>query len=503
MTHHNRNAISNISMILLTILRVGLGWHCLYEGLAKLFEPGWTSANYLMGSRWIFSGFFNWLASSPGLLRVIDFLNVWGLIFIGLGLFLGAFTRVASIAGAFLLLLYYLAYPPFVGMELGVPAEGNYIIVNKTLIEVFTLGVLAFIPTGHYFGLDRIIWRLWKKITKKSKKEESDSGALLNRREILKGLAPIPFLAPFIWATASKKAFESYEEKNLADAYTSATVKTFNFTSLNELKVQVPHTQIGGVDFSKLILGGNLIGGWAHARDLVYVSSLVKRYHSLEKISETFQLAERCGINAFLTNNALSSIMMSYWKRNMGKIKFISDCGSGDLFEAIQQSIDNGAAACYVQGQRADNLVETGDFDSIAKALDMIRQNGLPAGIGGHYLKTVQECIKQGLEPDFWMKTFHHLNYWSATAPTERDNVFCREPEETIAFMKDLKQPFIAFKVLAAGAIRPADGFRWALENGADMLCVGMYDFQIVDDVNTFCETINSPDLKRERPWIV
>jgi uncharacterized membrane protein YphA (DoxX/SURF4 family) len=500
--HSNKSVISNLSMTLLVLLRVGIGWHCLYEGLAKLFEPGWTSANYLMGSRWIFSGFFRALASNPELLKVVDFLNTWGLILIGLGLFLGAFTRIASISGAFLLVLYYLAYPPFVGMELGVPAEGNYLIVNKTLIEAFGLIVLTFIPTGQYLGLDRIIDRLKQKV-KKTRDEESASKMSLDRREVIKSLSPLPLLAPFIWATASKKSFESYEEQNLADTYTSATVKHFNFSSLAELKEKVPHTHIGGVDFSRLILGGNLIGGWAHARDLIYVSSLVKKYHSMEKICETFQLAERCGINVFLTNNALSNIMVSYWKRNMGKIKFISDCGSGDLFDAIQVSIDHGAVSCYIQGERADRLVEDGDFDTIAGALDMIRQNGLPAGIGGHYLKTIQGCVEQGLEPDYWMKTFHHLNYWSAKAPTEQDNIYCRKPEETAAFMKDLKQPFIAFKTLAAGAIQPKDGFRWALENGADLLCVGMYDFQMVENVNTFCEIIKNPNLKRERPRIV
>ncbi len=501
MLHDNKSMISNISMALLVVLRVGIGWHCLYEGLAKLFEPGWTSANFLLGSRWIFSGFFNALASDPGLLKVVDFLNTWGLIFIGLGLFLGAFTRIASIAGAFLLLLYYLAYPPFVGLELGVPAEGNYIIVNKTLIEVFALIILAAIPTGQYFGLDRIIGRLKRKKAKTGG-QTSASETSLDRREVIKSLAPVPLLAPFIWATASKKAFESYEEKNLVDTYTSATVKTFDFSSLDDLKEKVPHTRLGGIEISRLILGGNLIGGWAHARDLIYVSSLVKKYHSMEKIAETFQLAERCGINAFITNNALSSIMMNYWKRNMGKIKFISDCGSGDLNEAIRVSIDHGAVSCYVQGERADRLVEEGDFDAIAKALDMIRKNGLPAGIGAHYLETIRRCVEHGLEPDYWMKTFHHLNYWSATAPTEWDNVFCRKPQETAAFMKDLKQPFIAFKTLAAGALQPADGFRWALENGADMLCVGMYDFQMIENVNTFCAIIKSPDLKRERPWI-
>ena len=66
--------------------------------------------------------------------------------------------------------------------------------------------------------------------------------------------------------------------------------------------------------------------------------------------------------------------------------------------------------------------------------------------------------------------------------------------------MKDLEQPWIAFKVLAAGAIHPKDGFRYAFKNGADFICVGMYDFQIVDDVNIALNAL-SGNFPRERPW--
>lgn len=58
--------------------------------------------------------------------------------------------------------------------------------------------------------------------------------------------------------------------------------------------------------------------------------------------------------------------------------------------ERVQMSIDYGASACYIQGQTADNLVNAGNFDLIAQALDLIRANDLPAGIGGHYLETIE-----------------------------------------------------------------------------------------------------------------
>jgi len=286
------------------------------------------------------------------------------------------------------------------------------------------------------------------------------------------------------------------------DAVTKPS-KTFQWTRLKALKEKVPAAKIGNLNLSRMILGGNLIGGWAHARDLIYVSKLVKAYHHREKIFETFRLAEACGVNAVLTNPVLCDVVNDYWKNGGGKIQFISDCAGNNLIEMIKKSIDAGACACYVQGGMTDDMVARGQFDLIDQALELIRRNGLPAGIGAHKLSTIAACVKKGFEPDFWMKTLHHTDYWSAKTETEHDNIWCREPEETVALMKDLKQPWIAFKVLAAGAIDPKVGFKYAFEGGADFICVGMYDFQIVDDANLAVDLLKSKDkLNRRRPWI-
>ncbi len=171
-----------------------------------------------------------------------------------------------------------------------------------------------------------------------------------------------------------------------------------------------------------------------------------------------------------------------------------------EYLDKVKRAIDTGAVACYIQGETADYYMKNGKPDAIAKVLDLIRQNGLLTGIGAHEIETVKACVDTGFTPDFWMKTLHHHNYWSAKNPEWHDNMFCFKPDETIAYMKTLPQPFIAFKVMAAGAILPADGFRYAFENGADFVCAGMYDFQMVEDVNIACEVLKS-DLKRERNW--
>jgi thiosulfate dehydrogenase [quinone] large subunit len=109
---------------------------------------------YLLESRGLFSTFFLSLAANPTAVRVVDFLNIWGLILIGLGLIVGLFTRISSILGMILLLLYYISQPPFIGLESALPTEGSYLIINKTLIELVALLVLFAFPSGRYAGLD-------------------------------------------------------------------------------------------------------------------------------------------------------------------------------------------------------------------------------------------------------------------------------------------------------------------------------------------------------------
>jgi len=141
---------------LFVVLRMLIGWHFLYEGISKLIHPAWSSLAFLAESKWILAGVAQWITSNQEVLNTVDFLNTWGLIAIGLGLILGLFTRWAAIAGTVLLALYYLFLPPFIGMETAAPQEGNYLIVNKNLIEAVMLLLIAVSPAARKFGLDTL-----------------------------------------------------------------------------------------------------------------------------------------------------------------------------------------------------------------------------------------------------------------------------------------------------------------------------------------------------------
>jgi hypothetical protein len=262
-----------------------------------------------------------------------------------------------------------------------------------------------------------------------------------------------------------------------------------------EASDQFPMGQLGKLRISRLICGGNLISGYAHSRDLIYVSELMKQYNTKEKVMETWELCEERGINAVLADprEKPMGILKEYWERG-GKIKWIAEGHPKveDIETNLKTSIDHGASAIYIQGGVGDKWVEAGRVDLVGKAVDFIRKNGVVAGVGGHMLKVVKAVEEAGIEVDFYMKTLNVVGYYSET------------PAETIEYMKTVDKPWIAFKVLGAGAVHPnaPEGFYHALKNGADFICVGMLDFQVAEDVmvaKNHLELVNKEG--RERPW--
>ncbi len=151
---------SNWQIFALTFLRILIGWHFLYEGLIKFFTPGWTAKVYLLGSVGPLAPLFKGITQSELILKIVDILNEWGLILIGLSLFTGLLSRLGKIFGIVLLSFYYLAYPPFAGLGINIQhVEGSYWIVNKNLIELGALIVLYLFPSSHITGIDKYVFR--------------------------------------------------------------------------------------------------------------------------------------------------------------------------------------------------------------------------------------------------------------------------------------------------------------------------------------------------------
>jgi len=284
----------------------------------------------------------------------------------------------------------------------------------------------------------------------------------------------------------------------------------------------LPCGKIRNIPLSRLFIGGNLIGGWAHSRDLMYASKLFTSYNTEAKVFETLELCQACGINTIQLDPACWGAITKYNQTHATKIQTMVCIplteDKAKMSESIKRQVDLGATFVYSHGGVTDSfMMNGGKIEVIAQMVELIKAQGVPAGVGGHSLNMPMACERHQVNPDFYVKTFHMDRYWSATPKARRkeydwmrgdasdhdanyDNMWCNNPEETAAFMQTVEKPWVAFKVMAAGAITPRMAFPYAYRHGADFVIAGMFDFQVETDVKIAIESLQKTG-SRKRPW--
>lgn len=318
------------------------------------------------------------------------------------------------------------------------------------------------------------------------------------------------FIRKSMAATLMAPLAFSFEEANLA----AQEARPVTAPPVPGSKATCPTGKIGKVTMSRLICGGNLISGYAHSRDLIYVSKLLKAYFTQEKIMETWAICEEHGVNTMIFNphdpNAVNTLKL--YRQRGGKIQYLAqlDPNPNDLTRNIKEAADAGAVGALLVGNYGDAWSRENKVDLIGKFVAIVKEHGMIAGVAGHELRTIQAVEKAGIEPDFYMKTLHSDNYWSKRRPDQNkevidnysvDNYWCLDPGATVRYMQEVNRPWLAYKVLAAGAIHPNVGFKYAFESGADFCVVGMFDFQVAENVAIASRVIKAAQ-NRDRAWM-
>ena len=326
-------------------------------------------------------------------------------------------------------------------------ADGRFFILERNVIEALGLALIAAMPC----------WR----------------GFL---RTLLPGAVMFAAFGGCFWAHYKAGGFKKVE------AVTSATVKVHEFVALAALKTPLSEkAEIGGVKFSRLALGGDLIAGHSHARDLIWTDEFMLRYNSGVTLGRTVRYCLHCGIDSAFAEPKVLEKMNQEAKAVGGELKFFANCADAN---DVALAVSGGAKGAYLRPETADAFAKKGDAEGLKAIFGVLKGTKLPTGIGAEDVATVKFCVANGVVPDFWVLAFHSLDYPAARMETRCNNIWCVDPEAAAAYMKTRPEPWVAIRVLAGGAIDPVKAYKFAKDHGAAAVAIDLLDYRIVETVN-------------------
>ena len=441
-------SFSKPANVAFALLRILIGWHFLYEGLWKLFqERGWSCLSYLEVAQGPLAGLFKWMSAQTWIVAIGDWAVMLGLAAIGLSLMTGVLSRVAAFFGILLLGMFYSAQPPEPFATAMSGADGRFFFLERNAVEMLALATIVVFP----------VWRGWL-------------------RTFLPGIAALAVFGGCFWSQYRAGTFKYVE------AVTSATVKVHEFTALAALKEPfADKTDLAGIKVSRLALGGDLMAGHAHARDLIWTDEFMRVYHTGGTLERTVRYCTFCGIDAVFGELSFITRILEAAKKVGGNPSYFANCA--DAKDAALAK-DAGAVSVYVRPEKADALAKSGDVAALKALFAAFRATGLKAGVGAEDVATVRFCVANGIVPDYWVLAFHSLDYPAATMTVRCNNIWCTDPKAAADYMRTRPEPWVAIRGLAGGAINPDKAYGFARENGAAVVAIDLLDYRIVETVN-------------------
>ena len=238
--------------------------------------------------------------------------------------------------------------------------------------------------------------------------------------------------------------------------------------------------KFGQLSVSKVILGGNPFSGFSHQtpeRDQEMV-----RYFTTKRIKETLHQAEELGVTTFLgrVDKHIRRILMEYWNDG-GKIQWLAQTAPefSSLSGNIAGAIDTGASAVYLHGGQMDFLYAQKQFDIIFKAVQQIKDAGLPAGVAGH-TPQVHQWAQEKMNLEFHMCSYYNPTPRAKNAEHIQGSKEHFDDADRAAMMTvihTLTTPAIHYKVFAAGRKSPPQALGFVAKNlrPQDAVCLGIF----------------------------
>ena len=268
----------------------------------------------------------------------------------------------------------------------------------------------------------------------------------------------------------------------------------------------LPTVKLGNTDITRLIIGGNPFSGNSHwSNELDWE---MRDFYTTDKIKEILFHCIECGMNTMLLRSDMHIMRIIHeFRQQGGNMNWIAMTGGEFLsYDGhINQITQYKPCAIYHHGSVTDAMFKKGEYDELKRRIHVIKNKGIPAGLGTHMPEVIEYAEEHDWGADFYMACVYNLSRQdrvssAITGKANNGEVF-EESDIPIMYstIRNTAKPCLAFKIL--GAARRCDtqemvqaAFDEAFANikSTDAVVVGVYPKDI-DHVKLDCEyTLNA-----------
>ncbi|MBN2272055.1 MAG: hypothetical protein JXN61_15680 [Sedimentisphaerales bacterium] len=292
----------------------------------------------------------------------------------------------------------------------------------------------------------------------------------IGRREFLSGLSAVATGSALVLGDSS-----SVERVSSTDGASAAPL---------------PMIRLGGHSIARLVAGSNPISGYSYMGPIL--DRHMKEYFTSEQTTEFLWKCEKAGINThqFSSPEQMAGVFRTLRERG-SKMKFICLHAGGPEQNSIEQVVkDTQPIAIIHHGGVTDRLFREGKSREVHDFVKRVHDAGVLAGVSAHNPNCIKQAANEGWEVDLFMTCFYYLT----RTPEETEKMppvvtvqigypfFASDPLDMVKVVRQVEQPCLGFKILAAGRMCGSDqkveaAFKFAFEylKPIDGVIVGMY----------------------------
>ena len=253
----------------------------------------------------------------------------------------------------------------------------------------------------------------------------------------------------------------------------------------------LPEIRLGKHRVSRLIAGWNPVAGYSYMGP--FMDRHMREYFTLERTIGFLQDCERNGITAWQLDHGDKAVGAVRALREQGaQMKFLCLHSGRDGAAPVDKVVaDLKPIAIVHHGGATDAMFRRGQSGQVRDFVERVRDAGAMAGVSAHNPDCIKRVADEGWPVDLFMTCFYYL-----TRPAEQlekmvpaktlqiahYNFFASDPLAMTEVARQVDQPCLGFKILAAGrhcgrTQEVAEAFKFAFEHlkPTDGVIVGMY----------------------------